>query len=159
MECKRYPQCAGVVWTAAADGIQRAFDAKTGEVLYQLQLGTNTVVQPVIGADNEGNVYLYRVLGGREVLGMGTNAPGAIVAYGLPDVIPEPEVIIERVEVEKQVIVEIEKQVVVEKEVPVEIEVEVIREVEIETISPVSYIAIGFGVVLVVIAGVLYTRK
>ena len=92
---------AGVVWTAAADGIQRAFDAKTGEVLYQLQLGTNTVVQPVIGADNEGNVYLYRVLGGREVLGMGTNAPGAIVAYGLPDVIPEPEVIIERVEVEK----------------------------------------------------------
>ena len=149
----------GVVWTSAADGIQRAFDAKTGEVLYQLQLGTNTVVQPVIGADNEGNVYVYRVLGGREVLGMGTNAPGAIVAYGLPDVIPEPEVIIERVEIEKQVVVEIEKQVVVEKEVPVEIEVEVIREVEIETISPVSYIAIGFGVVLVVIAGVLYTRK
>ena len=147
----------GIVWTSAADGVQRALDATTGELLYSLQIGSNSVIQPTLGADNDGNMYLFRVLGGREVLGMGTNAPGAIVAYGLPDVIPEPEVIIERVEIEK--IVEVEKQIVVEKEVPVEIEVEVIREIEVETISPVSYLAIGFGVVLVVIAGVLYTRK
>ena len=43
----------------------------------------------------------------------------------------------------------------------VEIEVrEVIKEVEVpvEVISPISYVAIGLGVVLVVISGVLFTR-
>ena len=45
-------------------------------------------------------------------------------------------------------------------EVEVVREVEVIQEVEVvvETISPVSYVAIGLGVILVVVAGVLYSR-
>ena len=50
----------------------------------------------------------------------------------------------------KVVEVEVERIVEVEKEVPVE--------VEVETISPVSYVAIGLGVILVVVAGVLYSR-
>ena len=69
--------------------------------------------------------------------------------------VPGPERI---VEVEKEVPVEVEKVVEVERIVEVEKEVEVIQEVEVETISPISYVAIGLGVILVVIAGVLYQR-
>jgi len=36
---------------------------------------------------------------------------------------------------------------------------EVPKEVTVETISPISYAAIGIGVVLVVISGVLFSRK
>ena len=58
----------------------------------------------------------------------------------------------------KEVPVEVEKVVEVERIVEVEKELEVIQEVEVETISPISYVAIGLGVILVVIAGVLYQR-
>ena len=68
------------------------------------------------------------------------------------------------VEVEKEVVVTqiVREEVIVEKEVPVEVEVikEVVNEVTVteEVISPISYVAIGLGVILVVIAGVLYSR-
>ena len=43
--------------------------------------------------------------------------------------------------------------------VEVPVEVEVIQEAEVETISPISYVAIGLGVILVVVSGVLYQRS
>ena len=51
----------------------------------------------------------------------------------------------------KVVEVEVERIVEVEKEVPVE--------VEVETISPLSYVIIGLGVILIVVSGVLYQRN
>ena len=56
---------------------------------------------------------------------------------------------------------------IIEKEIPVEVEriVEVEKQVEVEVttteevISPISYVAIGLGVVLVVVSGVLYQRS
>ena len=56
---------------------------------------------------------------------------------------------------------------IIEKEIPVEVEriVEVEKQVEVEVttteevISPVSYVAIGLGVVLIVVAGVLFQRS
>jgi len=53
----------------------------------------------------------------------------------------------------KEVIKEVPKEVI--KEVPKEM----IKEVTVETISPISYAAIGIGVVLVVISGVLFSRR
>jgi len=41
------------------------------------------------------------------------------------------------------------------KEVPKE----VIKTVTVETVSPISYAAIGISVVILVIAGVLFTRR
>jgi Na+-translocating ferredoxin:NAD+ oxidoreductase RnfG subunit len=108
---------------------------------------------------------------------------GNLVAFGLPDAIPQPAVITKEVikevpkEVIKEVIKEVPKEVVKEvikevpkeviKEVPKEMIKEVIKEVvkevpkevTVETISPVSYAAIGIGVVLVVISGVLFSRR
>ena len=129
--------------------------------------------RPTIGADSDGNykVFLY-IGGGGGFLFSSTALPGSLAAFGNPDVLPsgpetiiqEVEVVVEReVEVEKIVEKEIVNEVIVEKEVPVE--VEVIKEVETEVtiteevISPISYVAIGLGVVLVVVAGVIYSRS
>jgi len=45
------------------------------------------------------------------------------------------------------------------KEIIKEVPRETIKEVTVETISPISYAAIGIGVVLVVISGVLFSRR
>ena len=143
---------ADLVFFSGVDGVSRALHAETGEVLHEFNIGQGSVVQPSIGADKDGNVMLFRTVGGANWFGFGnigveSVTPGAIFAFGLPDVIPEP-LQAEIIEVERIVEVEVVK------------EVEVIKEVTVteEVISPISYVAIGLGVILVVIAGVLYSR-
>ena len=109
---------------------------------------------PTIGADSNGAIKLFRpqgtgLVGGGWGPGM-TSSPGAIMVYGLPDVIPEPEIV--EVEVIKQVEVEVIKEVQIETVVEKEVEVTV------ETISPISYVIIGLGIVAIIISGVLYQR-
>ena len=163
----------GVVYAYASDGNMYMLDADTGEILNKKLFGIPVSVMPTIGADSDGNykVFLY-IGGGGGFLFSSTALPGSLAAFGNPDVLPsgpetiiqEVEVVVEReVEVEKIVEKEIVNEVIVEKEVPVE--VEVIKEVETEVtiteevISPISYVAIGLGVVLVVVAGVIYSRS
>jgi len=145
---------ADLVFFSGVDGVSRALHAETGEVLHEFNIGQGSVVQPSIGADKDGNVMLFRTVGGANWFGFGnigveSVTPGAIFAFGLPDVIPEP-LQAEIIEVERIVEVEVVK------------EVEVIKEVEVtvteEVISPISYVAIGLGVILVVVSGVLYSR-
>ncbi|NSL75515.1 MAG: hypothetical protein HS052_02560 [Thaumarchaeota archaeon] len=145
---------ADLVFFSGVDGVSRALHAETGEVLHEFNIGQGSVVQPSIGADKDGNIMLFRTVGGANWFGFGnlgveSVTPGAIFAFGLPDVIPEP-LQAEIIEVERIVEVEVVK------------EVEVIKEVEVtvteEVISPISYVAIGLGVILVVVAGVLYSR-
>ena len=143
---------ADLVFFSGVDGVSRALHAETGEVLHEFNIGQGSVVQPSIGADKDGNVMLFRTVGGANWFGFGnigveSVTPGAIFAFGLPDVIPEP-LQAEIIEVERIVEVEVVK------------EVEVIKEVTVteEVISPISYVAIGLGVILVVVSGVLYSR-
>ena len=145
----------GVVWMSSVDGFSTALDADTGEVLYKLNMGLGSSVMPTIAADSNGDIKLFRPQGagfvGNANWGPGmTTSPGAIMVYGLPDVIPEPEIV--EVEVIKQVEVEVIKEVQIET--VVEKEVEVI----VETISPISYVIIGLGIVAIIISGVLYQR-
>ncbi len=184
----------GVVWFSATDGWQRGLNADTGEVLYELNLGGRTSVQPSMGADSDGNMYVLRVLGGPN-FNFGNDAPGAIMAYGLPDGLEaqlaaeEAERAAERVALEAE-IAAVERAAAAARaeaeavraalqedleaaeagraaeRVALEAEIEAEREaaaVELEAasgvISPISYVVIGVGVVLVVIAGVLFTRK
>ena len=137
----------GVVWMSSVDGFSTALDADTGEVLYKLNMGLGSSVMPTIAADSNGDIKLFRPQGagfvGNANWGPGmTTSPGAIMVYGLPDVIPEPEI------VEVEVIKEVQIETVVEKEV----------EVIVETISPISYVIIGLGIVAIIISGVLYQR-
>ena len=164
----------GVVWFAAVDGWARGLDADTGELLYEHNTGSQAVIQPTIGADDDGNMKIFRVIGGRAIRGMGSSQPGAVMAYGLRD--GWQDVAVEIREVERVVEVEVieEVEVVREVEVPgaeriVEVEVEKVVEVEVEkevevvtteeVISPISYVVIGLGVVLAVVGGVLFSRS
>ena len=174
----------GVVYAYASDGNLYMLDSDTGELLSKKFFGIPVNVAPTVGAGDDGKhrIGLHVGGGGGFVFrGHGT-APGIFSTFGLPDTLPEPIVRIEDIEriVEVRVegperIIEIEKEVQVIKEVEVEkiveVEVEKIVEVEVEkpvevevvvteeVVSPISYIAIGLGVVLVVIAGVLYQRS
>jgi outer membrane protein assembly factor BamB len=145
----------GLVWFAATDGTAKALDADTGKVVYQQNLGISQLIQPTIAADADGKMKLFRVVGGHQFFanllgpaGSGSPVPGAIMAYGLPDKIPTPQEIIKDLPKEQL------KEVL--KEVPKDVLAEVAPQ---EGISPISYGVIGIGLVLVVIAGVLFTRR
>ena len=174
-----------VVYAYASDGNLYMLNSDTGELLSKKFFGVPVNVAPTIGAGNDGKhrIGIHVGGGGGFVFrGHGT-APGTFATFGLPDELPknvEAEVrevrvpgeeVVREVEVER--IVEVEK--IVEVQVPgedrvVEVEVEKIVEVEVpgeqvvvtetnEVISPISYVAIGLGVVLVVVSGVLYQRS
>ncbi len=159
----------GLAMVYVTDGNLKFLDAETGKIVHQLFFGVPVNVMPTIGANKEGKYQVLVYVGGGGSAGVpGFQAvDGALVAYGLPDKLPQQQVITK--EVIKEVIKEVPKEVIKEviKEVPKEVIKEVIKEVPkeviktvtVETISPLSYAAIGIGVVLVVIAGVLFSRR
>ena len=130
----------GVVYWNGFDGKLRAVDAGNGELLHTFNLGSALDTQPSIGQDSNGKTLLLQSFGGRGLTSQNPplrgSVPGAIMAFGLPDELPEG----------------------VSREVEIR-EVIITEEVEVETISPISYIAIGLGVILVVVSGVLFTRS
>ena len=113
-------------------------NADTGALIDKLNVGVALGAQPTLGTTSSGRAVLIQTNGvgfvGGGLGGLGAAASGSVMVYGLPDIMPEPEIIIERVEVEK--IVEVDKIVEVEVERIVEVEKEV--PVEVETISPIS---------------------
>ena len=142
----------GLVFPTPIDGHFRALDIKTGEVVFD-KVMEPAVNQATIGATSDGKMIVLRTTGGSRtsgvlLQGVGNTAPGGVIAYGLPD-----QAMVEVREVEKVVEVEVEKVVEVERIVEVE------TEVEVETISPISYVAIGLGVILVVVSGILFSRS
>jgi len=158
----------GMVQIYPQDGNIRWLDADTGKLLHQKYFGISVNIMPTIGAGKDGKYRIYTFIGGggggQQAPGISAAVDGSLIAFGLPDVLPQLQVIT------KEVIKEVPKEVVKEviKEVPKEVIKEVIKEVPgkevtqtvtVETISPISYAAIGIGVVLVVISGVLFSRK
>ncbi|MBI2125870.1 MAG: LPXTG cell wall anchor domain-containing protein, partial [Thaumarchaeota archaeon] len=73
--------------------------------------------------------------------------PGFVAVFGLPDKLPEPQIIT------KEAIKQAPKEVV--KEAAEELGIVS----TVETISPLSYAIVGIGVILIVVAGVLFTRR
>lgn len=172
----------GVVYAYAGDGNLYLVEAETGEVLDTKFFGVPVSAAPTIGMDSNGEHKVFLHIGGGGGYLLASNQlPGNLAAFGLPDVLPEPEIVEVIREVPgpvREVIVEVPgDEVIVEVpgaerivEVPgPEVIVEVPGaerivevpgpEVQVQTISPISYVAIGLGVVLIVISGVLFTRK
>ncbi|MBI2127287.1 MAG: PQQ-binding-like beta-propeller repeat protein [Thaumarchaeota archaeon] len=144
----------GVVYYPSADGTLYILDADTGKLLSSKLLGAGGLtVQPIIGADANGKMKVLQVMGGRVFSGFGSSSPGAIMAFGLPDKLPQPADVAR--EALKQVPKEELKDVL--KDVPKEALSQVAPSVE--TVSPISYGIVGVGIVLIVIAGVLFTRR
>lgn len=144
----------GLVWFTTNDGTIRALDADNGSLLWERQQGSQSAVQPVLGADSEGKIKVFTLVGSGGVLGRDQPAPGALLAYGLPDPLPEPEVI----EVER--VVEVPIEIIRIREVPVEVEVLVPGEtVVVDTVGPLSLALIGSAALLGFFIGVLLTRR
>ncbi|MBI2126154.1 MAG: PQQ-binding-like beta-propeller repeat protein [Thaumarchaeota archaeon] len=143
-------ESGGVVYSPGPDGVWRLYDADAGKLLSEKFFGTALSVPNSMGADANGKMKV--LINAGSVRGGGTT-PGALMAYGLPDKLPEPQIIT------REVIKEVTKEVVKEVEVPKEVIKEVVKEVQVpqEVIKEVT--AIGIGVVLVVVAGVLFTRR
>jgi outer membrane protein assembly factor BamB len=166
----------GMVMAYDSLGSLKFVDAETGKLLHSISYGVPVSVMPTVGATKDGKMLLFdHIGGGGGSLFSSTTTAGTLIALGLPDKLPQPQVITKEVikevprEVVKEVIKEVPKEVIKEvvKEVPKEVVKEVIKEVvkevpkevTVETISPISYAAIGIGVVLVVISGVLFSRR
>ena len=152
----------GVVYAYASDGNLYMLDSDTGELLSKKFFGIPVNVAPTVGAGDDGKhrIGLHVGGGGGFVFrGHGT-APGTFATFGLPDELPRSIAAAPAAGEER--IVEVEKIVEVPGEERI-VEVEKIVEKEIvtteEVISPVSYVAIGLGVVLIVVAGVLFQRS
>ena len=170
-------ESGGIVYVPSPDGNLYMVDANSGELITKRNFGHPLLQQTTIGKTEEGGEsVIFQLYGGTFWVGFAgflgdstrQHVPGALVAYSLPDVLPEAEVVVREVQVpgpERTVEVEVVKEVEVTKEVEVEVikEVEVVKEVPVETtvevINPLSYIAIAVGVVLVVVAGVLFQRS
>ena len=157
----------GLVWVPGNNGILYVLDAETGKSVVEKFFGVQVPVQPTMGADSNGKIKVFVNTGAGGIVGLSPTVPGALLAYGLPDKLPEPQVIIKEVvkevpkEVVKEIVKEVPKEVIKEviKEVPKEVVRTETKTVTVETISPVSYAAIGIGVVLVVVAGVIFSRR
>ncbi|MBM3897523.1 MAG: hypothetical protein FJ358_03235 [Thaumarchaeota archaeon] len=151
----------GLLMVYASDGNLKFVDTETGKLVHEKFFGIPVNVQPVVGATKDGKMRVFAHVGGGQTIYFGNNLglDGNLVAFGLPDTLPQPQV------VTKEVIKEVPKEVVREviKEVPKEVIKEVIKEIPkeviVETISPVSYAAIGIGIVIAVIGVVLSRRR
>ncbi|MCS4538385.1 MAG: PQQ-binding-like beta-propeller repeat protein [Thaumarchaeota archaeon] len=139
----------GLVMAYASDGNLKFIDAETGKLVNEKFFGIPVNVQPTIGATKEGKMRVLVYVGGGQTtyFGNGLGLDGSLIAFGVPDALPQPQV------VTKEVIKEVPKEVI--KEVPKE----VVREVTVETVSPISYAVIGIGIVIAVIGVVLSRRR
>jgi hypothetical protein len=151
----------GVVYVSSALGFYYALDADTGKLLNKIFLGVAVVTQATIGKTADGkSVLLLRSGGGGGVglLGLLAGAasgpvPGALIAYGLPDKVPQPA------DIAREALKEVPKEQL--KEVLQDIPKEALPQVapSAETISPISYGIVGVGIVLIVISGILFSRR
>ncbi len=143
----------GIVFWNNFGGDVRVLDAETGQVLKEIKTGTGLDVQPAVGADKDGKMYVLQTFGGRGLAsaqGRG-QVPGAMLAFTLADVVPRED------PAAQEEIQRLEGQL---DDARMELEdARAAADVAAVAISPISYVIIGVGVVLVVVAGVLFARR
>ena len=122
-----------MIWFCDTDGIIRALDEENGNLLWERSQGHQCPVQPSFGADKDGNIKIFSLIGSGGILGRSEPIPGALLAYGLSENIQSEEN---------------NGEIIMEKEVITE-----------EVINPVSYIILGFAIVLIISAGLIYRKS
>ena len=136
-----------MLFSGHRDGVLRVNDAHTGELIYERPLGVGISTPPVIGADALGKIKIVQQIGGRSTIRTPTNVPGAVMAFSLPDELPISQEELQAAEVRADAA---EMRAQQAEAAAVEAE---------GSINPISYVIIGVGVVLVVVAGILFSRK
>lgn len=141
----------GMVCGGFGDAILRCWDTETGEQYWEKSFGTGAAIMwpPTFGANPDGDIWMYQIYGGSN---FGGTVPGAMMAFGLPDELPEAADAEIRAEEAENRAEEAEARAA-------ELESRIDQLNESPPINPISYVAIGIGVVLVVVAGILFSRK
>ena len=124
-----------MIWFCDTNGVIRALDEENGELLWERIQGHQCPVQPAFGADKDGNIKIFSLIGTGGILGRSEPIPGALLAYGLSENISN------RIE-ENQVEVFVEKEIIITEEV----------------VNPISYIILGFSIVLIIISGLIFRK-
>ena len=144
----------GLVWFTTSDGTIRALDADNGKLIWERYQGSVSPVQPVLGADSQGRMMAFSTIGSGGASSRGAQpTPGALLAYGLPEKLPDPQIVTKEIPIEivKEVIKEIPKEVI--KEVPKE----VVRQVE--GFGTLTLMAVSAAVIIGLLAGRILTRR
>ncbi|HEY4673528.1 MAG TPA: PQQ-binding-like beta-propeller repeat protein [Nitrososphaerales archaeon] len=147
----------GVVYVNSNTGYYYLLDEATGKLLNKIFFGSTVVTQATIGKTAQGKSIVLMMTGGRDIRSLTMapfgSTPGALFAYGLPDKVPQPA------DVAREALNEVPKEQL--KDVLKDVPKEALSQVApaVETVSPISYGIVGVGVVLIVIAGVLFTRR
>ena len=123
-----------MIWFCDTDGMIRALDEENGKLLWERSQGHQCPVQPSFGADKDGNIKIFSLIGSGGILGRSEPIPGALLAYGLSGNIETNE----------------------GKSVEVTVETEVITE---EIISPVSYLILGFSLILIITSLLIFRKS
>jgi hypothetical protein len=144
----------GLVWFTTSDGTIRALDADNGKLIWERYQGSVSPVQPVLGADSQGRMVVFSTIGSGGASSRGAQpTPGALLAYGLPEKLPDPQIVTKEIPIEivKEVIKEIPKEVI--KEVPKE----VVRQVE--GFGTLSLMAVSASVIVGLLLGLVLARR
>ena len=123
-----------MIWFCDTDGMIRALDEENGKLLWERSQGHQCPVQPSFGADKDGNIKIFSLIGSGGILGRSEPIPGALLAYGLSGNMETNE----------------------GKSVEVTVETEVITE---EIISPVSYLILGFSLILIITSLLIFRKS
>ena len=123
-----------MIWFCDTDGMIRALDEENGKLLWERSQGHQCPVQPSFGADKDGNIKIFSLIGSGGILGRSEPIPGALLAYGLSGNTETNE----------------------EKNVEVIVETEIITE---EIISPVSYLILGFSLILIITSLLIFRKS
>ena len=75
----------GMVLFCTTDGTIRALNAESSILIWERFQGHQCPVQPVLGADSDGNIKIFTLIGSGGILGRSEPIPGALLAYGLPE--------------------------------------------------------------------------
>jgi len=148
----------GVVYTNDGRGWITMLDADTGKEIARKELGFPLTSQITLGAGNDGKVKVFLIFGGgaHGVFGPAGLAgaaqiPGAVMAFGLPEKLPQPA------DVARKALKEIPKEQL--KDVLKDIPPDVIQQAAPSTVSPITYGILGISVAILVVAAVLFTRR
>ena len=123
-----------MIWFCDTDGMIRALDEENGKLLWERSQGHQCPVQPSFGADKDGNIKIFSLIGSGGILGRTEPIPGALLAYGLS----------------------VNTETNEEKNVEVIVETEIITE---EIISPVSYLILGFSLILIITSLLIFRKS
>jgi glucose dehydrogenase len=80
----------GVLYVASPDGNLYALETGTGKLLLKRYFGEKLNIPPTIGANKEGRMLLFQVVGGTAFANtfngaIGAAVPGALMVFGLPE--------------------------------------------------------------------------